>query len=64
MRINNEKKERKKMSKQIYNYSSDERLQAANIIRANPNGIISFNQTPHTWATSLYKSMLARTWIK
>lgn len=63
MRIKNEKKERKQMSKQIYNYSSDERLEDAKIIGGNPNGIISFNQTPHKWATSLYKSMLARTWF-
>ena len=52
------------MSKQIYNYSSDERLEDAKMIGGNPNGIISFNQTPHNWATSFYKSMLARTWFK
>ena len=64
MKINNKKKWRKQMSKQIYNYSSDERLEDAKIIGGNPNGIISFNQTPNKWATSLYKSMLARTWFK
>ena len=64
MRISNKKKWRKQMSKQIYNYSSDERLEDAKIIGGNPNGIISFNQTPHKWSTSLYKSMLVRTWFK
>lgn len=49
--------------KAIYNYGSDERLEDARIIGGNPNGIMSFNQTPHKWAVSLWKNMLDRTWF-
>ena len=51
--------------KAIYNYGSDERLEDARIIGGNPNGIMSFNQTPpgHKWATVLYRNMLDRTWF-
>lgn len=49
--------------KAIYNYDSDERLEDARIIGGNPNGIMSFNQTPHKWAVSLWKNMLDRTWF-
>lgn len=50
-------------AKEIYNYGSDERLENAKILGGNPNGIISFNQTPHKWATELYNNMLERTWF-
>lgn len=49
--------------KLIFNQGSDERFEDAKIIGGNSNGIINFNQTPHQWATSLYKSMIARTWF-
>ena len=49
--------------KAIYNYGSDERLEDARIIGGNPNGIMSFNQTPHKWGVSLWKNMLDRTWF-
>lgn len=49
--------------KQIFNQSSNERFEDAKVINGNPNGIINFNQSPHQWATSLYKKMIARTWF-
>lgn len=50
-------------SKEIFNQSSKERFQDAKVIGGDSNGIINFNQTPHQWATALYKNMLARTWF-
>ena len=54
----------------LYNWLNDqefnaelERLENAKILGGNPNGIISFNQTPHKWATELYNNMLERTWF-
>ena len=49
--------------KAIYNYDSSERLEDAKIIGGNPNGIISYNQCPHSWAYPLYKNMEDRTWF-
>ena len=49
--------------KKIFNQGTDEKFEDAKIIGGNPNGIINYNRTPHQWATSLYKKMLARTWF-
>lgn len=49
--------------KKIFNQASEERFEEAKIIGGNPNGIISYNQTPHPWAYSLYKKMRARFWV-
>lgn len=49
--------------KKIFNQASEERFEDARIIGGNPNGIISYNQTPHPWAYSLYKKMRARFWV-
>ena len=49
--------------KKIFNQASKEKFEEARIIGGNPNGIISYNQTPHPWAYSLYKKMRARFWV-
>lgn len=49
--------------KKIFNQSSKERFEDARMIGGNPNGIISFNQTPHPWAYSIYKKMRGRFWV-
>lgn len=49
--------------KLIYNYDSNEDIKKCTIIGGNPNGIMSFNQTPHKWANELYRAMLDRTWF-
>ena len=49
--------------KKIFNQDSEEKFTDAKMIGGNPNGIINFNRTPHSWAYTLYKKMLARTWF-
>lgn len=47
----------------IYNPESTEDFMDAKILNGNPNGILNFNRTPHTWATSIYRIMESYTWF-
>lgn len=49
--------------KKIFNIESEEEYSNSKIINGNPNGIINFEGTNHSWATKLYKLMLNRTWF-
>lgn len=46
----------------IYNYNSEEDYKEARILCGKPSGIMNFNETPHTWALTLFDSMHARDW--
>ena len=49
--------------KKIFNQDSEEKFDEARIIGGNPTGIINFNKTNHSWATTIYKLMEKRTWF-
>lgn len=49
--------------KTIFNQDSRERYQDAKMIGGNPNGIISFNQTPHKAAYGMYRTAISRLWF-
>lgn len=57
------KEERTLHRKKIYNYDTQERYMDAKMIGGNPNGIISFNRTPHPVFKTLYRNMQDRTWF-
>jgi len=50
------------MSK-LYNPESTESFSDAKIIGGSPNGIINFNETPHKWASTIYRMMEQYTWF-
>lgn len=49
--------------KQIYNLETSEKFMDAKIIGGNPNGIINFSRTPHTWALNIYTQMESNQWF-
>jgi len=49
--------------KKIFNTDSRELHEEAKIIGGDPDGIIDFKGTPHTWAKTIYDNMKARTWF-
>lgn len=49
--------------KAIFNTASHEPYDQARIIGGNPNGIINYEKSNHSWGYQLYKNMLARSWF-
>ena len=49
--------------KDFYNPETTEKFSEAKIINGKPSGIINFNDTPHKWATSIFRLMESYTWF-
>lgn len=54
---------RKHTTKKLYDTETLEKHSEARIIGGRPDGEIDFNDTPHTWAVTIYKNMCKRTWF-